>query len=299
MRRRAYATLLTSDSFYPGVEALLRSLERIAAQDPVILLYTASVSPSTVHALLHTRQCPRKDELSTDATCQPAGLSPGTASSSGAGHSSGASRSGIRVDKASRSVVVIPRKVPEIPHPQADKCQVPEWRTCFTKLRVWEQDDFDCIVYLDADCIVLQRVDELFLREPLPAFAPDVFPPDKFNAGVIVLKPDRLLLQQMLSRLPDLPSHDGGDTGFLNTFFSGWYEAPAGQRLPFRYNALRTLFRMTYRGSSGYWDAVRPIKVLHYCSSPKPWEEQTPQTELEQLWWDVFTGVGPVDSDLV
>ncbi|PHJ22434.1 glycosyl transferase family 8 protein [Cystoisospora suis] len=299
MPRHAYATLLTSDSFYPGVEALLKSLERVGARDPLILLYTASVSRSTIHALCHTRQGARSNRLSPRTACPSVGTSSDKGSFSEGRHSSVASQHDTAVDKPCQSIAVIPREVAEIPHPQAEKCQVPDWNTCFTKLRVWEQGDFDCIVYLDADTIVLQRIDELFLRQPLPAFAPDVFPPDKFNAGVIVLKPDRQLFQQMLSRVPDLPSHDGGDTGFLNSFFSGWYEGPAGQRLPFRYNALRTVFHITYRGQTGYWDSVRPIKVLHYCSSPKPWQENSPQTKLEKLWWDVFTGVGPTDSGLI
>ena len=36
--------------------------------------------------------------------------------------------------------------------------------------------------------------------------------------------------------------HFPGDTGFLNSFFPDWYSWPAEQRLPFRYNALRTMY---------------------------------------------------------
>ena len=36
-------------------------------------------------------------------------------------------------------------------------------------------------MYIDADTVVVQNVDDLFDR-PAPAFAPDVFPPDKFVA---------------------------------------------------------------------------------------------------------------------
>lgn len=45
------------------------------------------------------------------------------------------------------------------------------------------------------------------------AAAPDVFPPDKFNAGVMVVVPSLLVLEDMLSKVEDLPSYDGGDTG--------------------------------------------------------------------------------------
>ena len=45
------------------------------------------------------------------------------------------------------------------------------------------------------------------------AAAPDVFPPDRFNAGVMVVAPSSIVLDDMLSKVPELPSYDGGDTG--------------------------------------------------------------------------------------
>jgi len=156
----------------------------------------------------------------------------------------------------------------------------------FTKLRVWEQVDFEKLVYIDADCLVLESVDELFER-PSPSFCPDVFPPDKFNAGVIVLEPSLELFGAMWERMSELPSHDGGDTGFLNSFFADWFEMPASHRLPFRYNALRTMYWFTH-SNPGYWDAVKPIKILHFCSSPKPWDTGAKKGDLEAVWWQHY-----------
>lgn len=177
------------------------------------------------------------------------------------------------------------RKVEPIENPHLTN--VPGWiNSGFTKLRLWEQDDFEKIVYVDADCLVLEPIEELFDR-PSPAFAPDVFPPDRFNAGVIVLEPSREVFAEMLRQVALLPSHDGGDTGFLNAFFPGWYEWPAAHRLPFRYNALRTMYWFTH-ATPGYWEAVKPIKVLHFCSSPKPWDSGAKRGDLEQLWWEFY-----------
>jgi glycogenin glucosyltransferase len=49
---------------------------------------------------------------------------------------------------------------------------------------------YERVVYLDADTLVLDSIDDLFEREigDAPgsfAAAPDVFPPDRFNAGMI------------------------------------------------------------------------------------------------------------------
>lgn len=58
---------------------------------------------------------------------------------------------------------------------------------------------------------------QLFDRDVEFAAAPDVFPPDKFNAGVMVVVPSLLVLEDMLSKVEKLPSYDGGDTGERRT----------------------------------------------------------------------------------
>ncbi|CAJ1357453.1 unnamed protein product [Effrenium voratum] len=185
--------------------------------------------------------------------------------------------------EADASVAV--RAVEAIPNPHST--DVPGWvNSGFTKLRIWEQDDFAKLVYIDADCLVLDNIDDLFSR-PCPAFAPDVFPPDKFNAGVIVLEPSKVVFQEMIMQCENLPSHDGGDTGFLNSFYPDWFSWPAQQRLPFRYNALRTMYWFTH-ANPGYWQSLMPLKVLHFCSSPKPWDAEAKKGDLEQIWWEHY-----------
>jgi len=162
------------------------------------------------------------------------------------------------------------------------KTDVDAWQNCAaTKLHIWNLIQYHKVVYLDSDCLVVDSIDDLFER-PSPAFSPDVFPPDKFNAGVIVLSPSRHTFNQLLEALPRLSSYDGGDTGFLNAFYPDWYTWPSEHRLPFQYNALRTMYWFT-RANPGYWETVKP-KVIHYCSSPKPWEEGA-KGDLDELFF--------------
>ncbi|TYZ64869.1 hypothetical protein PybrP1_010590 [[Pythium] brassicae (nom. inval.)] len=130
---------------------------------------------------------------------------------------------------------------------------------------------------------------QLFERETSFAAAPDVFPPDRFNAGVLVVRPDAALFAQMLARVQELPSYDGGDTGFLNAFFPRWFEADAASRLPFGYNAQRTMHWLVNAKNPGYWAAIQPLKILHLSSNPKPWEDPTRKGDLEMLWWQLYT----------
>ena len=183
-------------------------------------------------------------------------------------------------------------EVPAVPNPhasrpdQANKC----WTDAgYTKLQIWSlHDAYDVIVYVDVDAIVRKNIDDLFGLDVDLAAAPDVFPPDKFNAGVLVIRPSPETHARLLKLAPTAPSYDGGDTGFLNHCFPGWF---AGRdrlhRLPFAYNAQRTMHWLT-RAAPGYWDAVGEIRVLHFSSSPKPWEAPDRKGDLELVWWEVF-----------
>ncbi|CAN0455495.1 unnamed protein product, partial [Ascophyllum nodosum] len=166
---------------------------------------------------------------------------------------------------------------------------VPSWAEVgYTKLRIWGLTQYKRVVYIDADALVMDTVDELFDRKVDFAAAPDVFPPDRFNAGVMVVAPSEDVLQDMLSKASELTSYDGGDTGFLNAYFSDWFSRPPSARLPFAYNALRTVYWTTHDKNPGYWEAIGPAKIIHFCSSPKPWEEGKRKGDLEMLWWERY-----------
>ena len=172
---------------------------------------------------------------------------------------------------------------------------------------------------VDADALVLEDLSPIFERLEKAkisfAAAPDIFPPDKFNAGVLGIavrsenensdgagdyspsggsvkissQDAEDILAGMISRLAELGTYDGGDTGFLNLFFPNWWHSsPPAARLPFRYNAQRTLHWFTYSQQPGYWDVCKPIAVLHFSSSPKPWECPEKKGELELIWWEHF-----------
>lgn len=101
--------------------------------------------------------------------------------------------------------------------------------------------------------------------------------PDRFNAGVMVLEPSAEAEAALLAALEadSLPSYDGGDQGWLNAYFRGWFEAPARSRLPLAFNlpaevASRepALFRAVCGDPGG-------ARVLHFWGggNAKPWAD--------------------------
>ena len=86
----------------------------------------------------------------------------------------------------------------------------------FTKLLIWTLKEYKKIFYIDSDAIVLRNVDHVFR---CGNFCAVYRHSDHFNAGVLVVKPSLAVFNDMKSQLGILHSHDGGDQGFLNTYF--------------------------------------------------------------------------------
>lgn len=252
---RAVVTLVTTDSFIPGAQALFHSL-RVRSPPGPGAAYTTHVMVTP--AVTAAARAKLKGMADVVEEVEPI-WNPHTAAA-----------------------------------PEAGAPHVAAWgegEYGYSKLRLWELTRYAKVLYLDADAIALAPVAGLFERLDRVAFAaaPDVFPPDKFNAGVLLLRPDRAVLEAMLAVAPTLPAHDGSDTGFLNSFFDTWWTSSADARLPFGYNAQRTLHWMTHDKNPGYWEAVAPLAVVHYSSQPKPWDAPGRKAELEMLWWQVYT----------
>lgn len=84
----------------------------------------------------------------------------------------------------------------------------PELGITFTKLHCWRLIQFTKCVFLDADCLVLKNIDDLFQRDEFSAAA-DVGWPDCFNSGVFVYKPSLNTYLQLLDFALSQGSFDG------------------------------------------------------------------------------------------
>lgn len=151
-----------------------------------------------------------------------------------------------------------------------------------TKLHAFRLEVYDTIVFIEPDCLVLDDIYPLIKKgkvytesEALVAAAPDMFPPDKFNSGVMVIRPSQTTFDNMMGQKSLLANYDGSDTGFLNAYYPEWFtEMGPLARLPFTCNAQRALYDMTYHyGHRNYWDLVvsPDLRILHYSGQPKPW----------------------------
>lgn len=84
----------------------------------------------------------------------------------------------------------------------------PDLGVTFTKLHAWKLTEYNKCVFLDADILVLQNVDDMFERPELSA-APDIGWPDCFNSGVFVFIPSQRTYTALVGHALDHGSFDG------------------------------------------------------------------------------------------
>ncbi|QKJ87716.1 glycosyltransferase family 8 protein [Paramixta manurensis] len=179
----------------------------------------------------------------------------------------------------------------------------------WTKLRSWELTEFERVVFLDADMLVMQNMDEL-LEMPLPeqgiaachacrcnpnhiANYPRSWTPENcayswqernqptpdrldnyLNSGLLVLTPDEQVFQQLeaaIAAITDLSAYPFPEQDLLNEFF-----AKRWTPLPWIYNALKTLAFQHPK----LW-RLEEAKNIHYILD-KPWTRDWRQPENER-----------------
>jgi len=177
----------------------------------------------------------------------------------------------------------------------------PELGCTFSKLKAWTLTEYEKCVFLDADTLVLQNIDDLFEREELSA-APDIGWPDCFNSGVFVMRPSQETYAGLINHAKNFGSFDGGDQGLLNEFFSDWSTSDMSRHLPFTYN---TVSAAVYSYTPAFKRYGKDIKIVHFLGAVKPWHRHVNketgklvvlsssniQASVEiftQMWWDLY-----------
>ncbi|KAK4469569.1 hypothetical protein MN116_006604 [Schistosoma mekongi] len=167
----------------------------------------------------------------------------------------------------------------------------PELIETFTKIQVWSLIQFSKVVFMDADTLVLQNIDELFDRSELTA-APDPLWPDCFNAGVFLLKPSMDTYNGLLQMLFDIGSFDGREQGLLNTYFSNWLQGDISHRLPCTYNCICRISNDTnlefYTSRSAWVQFGGSVRVVHFAGPIKPWHKTSAAKTCSQASFRKF-----------
>ncbi|KAL5826746.1 hypothetical protein ACOSQ3_018588 [Xanthoceras sorbifolium] len=190
----------------------------------------------------------------------------------------------------------------------------------YSKLRIWNFEEYSKMIYLDADIQVFDNIDHLFDMADgyfyavmdcfcenswcnSPQFSigycqqcPDrvAWPAEMgsppalyFNAGMFVFEPSRLTYDNLLRTVRITPPTLFAEQDFLNMNFRKMYKP-----IPLVYNLV---LAMLWRHPENV--ELEKVKVVHYCAAgSKPWrftgeEVNMDREDIKMLvakWWDIY-----------
>ncbi|WP_048648325.1 glycosyltransferase [Nitratireductor soli] len=262
MSANAYVTLVTNADYAMGALALVRSLKRTGTAADIVVLHTGGAPAAALEPL-----------SALGARLVPAELLP-TSNAFNARHQRARLHANAPFTKGNKPAF----------HTPLDN---------FAKLRLWQLTDYETVVFIDADALVVRSIDRLFSYPEFSA-APNVYESladfHRLNSGVFVAKPSEATFRQMLERL-DKPDAfwPRTDQTFLQEFFPAWHG------LPVFFNMLQYVwFNMP-----ALWD-WKSVHLVHY-QYEKPWEKDHPKARelrpLIDLWRAYHDGEGIPDTD--
>jgi hypothetical protein len=113
----------------------------------------------------------------------------------------------------------------------------------------------------------------------------------QFNSGVMVLEPARELFGRLVEALAVAQTYDGGDQGFLNSFWPDWWAMPAEHRLSPAYNMPHFNFQFMHAHPGLNRRFLNETKIVHYTLQ-KPWLNFM-LTGGSNTWWQKFFSAHP------
>ena len=153
----------------------------------------------------------------------------------------------------------------------------PNWSNTFFKLRIFGLSQFDTLVYLDSDMIVLRNIDHLFDKLHMSAVAAGHHfnkTWNQLNSGLMVFTPSIALEKNLVDLIEGEPSADMlngqgiGDQDIINHYFDDW-DRQDNLHLPETYNQFISLVPEYLR--KGYLATTKDIYVVHFVGKVKPW----------------------------
>ncbi|TDL81466.1 glycosyl transferase [Palleronia sediminis] len=239
--RRAYVTLVTADSYLPGARALVNSLKLSGTAADIVVMHDPGIDLAGL------------DDLATrGARLVPVEL-PRLSREFHELHERGNLHGRAPFSKGNKPAFHVPLHN-------------------FAKLRLW-QLDYDALVYIDADAIVLRNCDRLF-SYPQFCAAPNLYESlvdfGRLNSGVFTARPDPAIYEDML-RVLDRPGKfwRRTDQTFLEEYFPDWHG------LPIYYN----MMQYVWLNLPEIW-RWQDIRIVHF-QYEKPWD--TPHDKSSRL----------------
>ena len=152
---------------------------------------------------------------------------------------------------------------------------------CYDKLLVFEQTQFDKIVYIDTDIYILQSLDRLFDMPHMAAMiAGKSYPGNEdwidLSAGILTIVPKEGMVVEFMKKIPEVIEKGGalGDMSILQAYYSDWPQHPEldmGEKY-----GVMSYYADYFEKKHGYnynndINDPKSVAIIHYASAIKPW----------------------------
>ncbi|KAI3852316.1 hypothetical protein MKX03_018961 [Papaver bracteatum] len=175
--------------------------------------------------------------------------------------------------------------IDRIHSPHARKNAYNEWN--YSKLRIWQLTEYDKLIFIDSDLILLKNIDDFFAYPQLSAVGNDRV---RFNSGIMLIEPSKCMFESLMEKRHTVFSYNGGDQGFLNEVFTWWH------RWPKRLNHLKL------RPKNPSAPEIPESRYAVHFLGFKPWtcyrdydcnwlrKDHNPFANdmVHQMWWQVY-----------
>jgi alpha-N-acetylglucosamine transferase len=195
----------------------------------------------------------------------------------------------------------------EIDHPFFIENDIWGTKYMYNKLWVFSMDEYDKVVYLDADMLICENIEVLFEKPHMSAVVAGKLLPGNeawvaLNAGLMVVEPDVMLFNDFKNKIPVLHSTNPTDQAFLHAYYEKWPDS-AELHLEHKFNVpafYLDKYCELYDFRLSFTDRLMEIKniaVLHYWGPIKPWDYEeelvkklcsNKYEESVKYWWHCF-----------
>jgi alpha-N-acetylglucosamine transferase len=152
-----------------------------------------------------------------------------------------------------------------------NKGKYERWNYTFDKLQAFNLTEFEKVVFLDSDMMLVRNVDHLFKAPHMSAVVADVFDQpgcNQLNSGLMVIQPSAsefLGMMKMVSNGRFSEMFACGDQDIIRAYFKDWH-ANTELRLPIGYNLYYPFVHCFDKSRDG------EIYNIHFVYDKKPWQ---------------------------
>lgn len=165
----------------------------------------------------------------------------------------------------------------------------PHWIHTAAKLQIFGLTQFEKLIFLDSDMLILKNIDHLFEKPHMTAVidSPMLYDEDidkhrHLNSGLMVIEP-AAELEEKLKQLSI--EHPLPDQELIRLLYPDWIKQPELQ-LPVTYNLFAVYWEKYHRANI----PVKDTYVLHFIGKEKPFHKNITRTSIK-TYYDYFEGL--------